>query len=428
MALQRRFLATAVVAVPVLLLAELTADEPAAGPPDSAGAPVSLNGVVEPLTVHQLRSATKQLGALRVSRVVAHGTAVNRGQNLVWLESEDLDGKLAAAEAALQEARLQVGVDEFAHTHALKVAEVERKKAGRVRQLARQAFQNFMKIDRDRDLRAAEFDVIQARAAVENATEELDQLRQMYEEDDLTEESEEIVLKRAVQAVKNAAFRLEGVEIASSRKIDQTIPNAEAGHRETLALAELAYEKRLRDLRDGRRRRELELIRSRRAVAAAERTFAELKAERQRLVLRSPIDGIAIHGKLTRGRLGDKPSSLVSGSTVSPDQVIMTVVGRDRLQIRVDLEGKDLAAVQEGGSCTIAAAAVPGWSASGRIASVAAVPYAGQKYDCVVTLTARPQGLPLRPLMACDVAFDRNAKPRAKKAPAKKAPAKKAKP
>jgi len=67
MALQRRFLATAVVAVvavPVLLLAELTADEPAAGPPDSAGAPVSLNGVVEPLTVHQLRSATQQLGGV----------------------------------------------------------------------------------------------------------------------------------------------------------------------------------------------------------------------------------------------------------------------------------------------------------------------------------------------------------------------------
>lgn len=406
MALQLRFLAPLMAAVPVLLLSPLVADEPAASSAESETAPLSVSGVVESLDVHELRSATKRLGTLRVTRLVPHGTEVKQGQNLVWLEAENLDSKLADAEAALRSARLKAEVDEFAHTHAVKVEQVERQKAERVRQLARQAYQNFMKIDRERDLRAAEFDVVQSRAALENVAEELGQLRQMYEEDDLTEESEEIVLKRAVQAVRTAEFRLEGVEIASDRKISQAIPNAVAVQEETLALAELAYEKTLRELADGRRRRELELARSRRAVAEAERTFAELKAEQKRLVLSAPIDGIAVLGKLTRGRLGDKPSSLAEGSTVSPDQVVMTVVGRDRLRIRADLEGKQLADVQPGEECTIAAVGVPGWSTVGRVASVAPVPYAGQKYDCVVQLKAGGKGLPLSPCMACKLTFD----------------------
>ena len=43
----------------------------------------------------------------------------------------------------------------------------------------------------------------------------------MYEADDPTEESEEIVLKRAKQAVEAAQFRLEGVEIQSNRVVER---------------------------------------------------------------------------------------------------------------------------------------------------------------------------------------------------------------
>ena len=50
----------------------------------------------------------------------------------------------------------------------------------------------------------------------------------MYKEDDLTEASEEIVLKRARQAVENAQFRLEGVEISTERSITQSLPNTVA--------------------------------------------------------------------------------------------------------------------------------------------------------------------------------------------------------
>ena len=204
---------------------------------------VEVSGVLEAVRSHEIANDSEHLGSLEIKRLVAHGSEVSKGQTLIWFETEAVDKKIKDAETALQLSRLSLEAAEFAHKQALATEEIERGKAERDLANARQAFDNFMNVDREREIASAEFSVKRARVSLENATEELEQLKQMYDEDDLTEESEEIVLKRAQHGVENAQFRLEGVEITSGRAISQVIPASVAAQEDTLSLAEIAHEK-----------------------------------------------------------------------------------------------------------------------------------------------------------------------------------------
>jgi len=66
------------------------------------------------------------------------------------------------------------------------------------------------------------------------------------------------------------------------------------------------------------------MVQKKEKVREEEKKLAELKEERKLAVLTSPINGIALHGPLNRGRLGDKPSTLEPKSKVTSRQVVMT--------------------------------------------------------------------------------------------------------
>ena len=390
---------------PLLLLQHVLADE-ARQDRDSPQRMPELRGVLEAVRSFEIMPKADHLGTLKVSRLLPHGTSVSESEPLAWLDGDDIDGKIKAAEIALLLARLAFEEAEFANEQANARGAIERNKAERALAQARQAYQNFVGIDRERQLATAQFDLVNSRASLENVTEELEQLQQMYQEDDLTEESEEIVLKRAKQAVENAKFRLEGVEIASDRVIKQTVPNAEADQEDALACAELAYTTTLRELEFSQRRRAIELQKARHAVVEGEEKLAELQAEVEQLILRSPGAGIMLHGKLTRGRLGDKPSKLDVGSAVAVNQVVLTVVDPRHLRVRVDLDEKQLASVKVGDRCKVSINGSPEVQVGGEVVSISLVPYAETKYDWLVKLTGVKQVDGLQPLMTCCLTFD----------------------
>jgi len=391
-------------ALPVAPVSRLMAEDDAAKP--AATKKVEVGGVLEAVRVKEITADTEQLSSLKIKRLLDHGSVVSQGQALVWFETQPVDKKIKDAEIALRLSRMSLEAAEFAHEQAIANEEIERGKAERAIAKARQDHENFMSVDRERQVASAEFDVKNARASLENASEELEQLEQMYKEDDLTEASEEIVLKRARQAVENAQFRLEGVEISTERSITQSLPNTVANQEDALAVAEMAHEKAMRDFAAAGERREIEINKTREAFEEEEKKLDELHQERARVMLSSPIDGIALHGSLNRGRLGDKPSQLAKGTTVAGNQVVMTVVDPRRLQVRVDLSEAQLATVHEGDTCTVTFASKPDLELKGEVSSVSLVPYASTKYDCVVKLPGMPKNAGLKPLMTCKLTFE----------------------
>ncbi len=415
----------------LLVTHPLSADDEPESASDAKPKTLKVTGVFESLDAREIVPDTEHFAALKLKRIVNHGTKVSQGQNVVWFDTEEIDKKLKDAEIDLRLSKLTLDDDEFAYQQFLETQKLDRAAAERARKNAQQDYDNFVQIDRDRQRVTAEQNLKSSRVSLENAQEELKQLEQMYKEDDLTEESEEIVLKRAKQAVEFAEYRLEGTKISSDREVKQAIPRAEATQENTLARAQLTYQKAIRDLNSARQKQDIEIARKRDKYKDEEKKLAEMRAERKRSVLQSPIAGIFVHGNLTRGKLSDKPSTLKVGSAVTGTQVVATVVDPGKLQIRLDLQEAQLKTVARGAKCKLTPQAFPDHTLAGVVKSVSMVPYAGSKYDAVVTFRAHKE-VAVLPMMVCDVVFelpdqDQGGSPEqkpAKQKPAKQKPAK----
>lgn len=356
-------------------------------------AEVTLNGIFEAVLSSEVSAGTKKLNSLLISRIVPHGTSVRKGQTIVWFDTEDIDEKIKEAEISLRLARLTLDEDEFNYEQFLASQKLDRAAADRSRLAAKQEYDNYQRVDRDRNIASAEFSLVSSEQSLANAMEELKQLEQMYKEDDLTEESEEIVLKRAQQAVASAEFRLEGTKILTSRTLKQTVPRQTQQAEESLARAELAWQKAVRSLEKARQRQEIEMNRKRDKFRKEQEALETMQAERKMLVLTAPHDGIVYHGELSRGKLSDKASSLEEGATVTGQQVIATIVNPSKLQVRVDLTEALRSKVTVGMRGPLKPAAWSGQDLAARVKSVGSVPFANNKFDCVLSVTGKVDGI-----------------------------------
>jgi multidrug resistance efflux pump len=401
------------------------ADEPESAS-DNEPKATKISGVIEAINAKEISADTEQISSLELKRIVPHGSTISKGQNVVWFETEDIDKKIKEAEIDLRLSKLTLADAEFSYKQFLETQALDKKNAEQARKNSQQDYDNFVQVDRDRQKLSAEFNLKSSRASLENAMEELEQLEQMYKEDDLTEASEEIVLKRAKRSVESAQYRLDGTEISSERSVKQGIPRSIAQQEDSLARAQLAHQKSIQALTAARQRRDIELDRSRDKFKDEQEKLAELKEERKRVVLTSPMDGIVLHGKLNRGKLGDKPSTLEEGSKITPTQVVATVVDPGKLRIRVDLEEKYLATVTAGKKYKVTVKGFPDYETVGTVQAVSTVPYAGTKFDCVVTFRQPKQQPAIQPTMTCELEFASEEEGAEKTAAAKKTPKKQA--
>ena len=362
-------------------------------------------GYFEPVGAAELAAGTEQIKSLVIKQIVPHGTQVKKGQALVWFKSDDVDKQLDDAEAALRLAELKQQEAAFTQQQFLKIQALDLAVATRAKRDAQQAYDNFVKVDRDQRIASTGFNLKSSNASLENAMEELKQLEKMYKEDELTEESEEIVLKRAKRAVENAQFRLKVAEIAASRSLEQVIPREQEQQDDTIARALLAFDKARRGLDLDRQRKEIEVAKGKKAFAKQKQDMDTMRADRKQMVLRAPADGVVYHGTLARGKLGEKPSSLATDVTVTNKQVLVTLVNPRALQIRVDLPETALRHVKPGSKGVASAKAFPDRKLEITVKSVSLIPMSNGKHDCVVNVRLDGNEPAIAAGMACNVEF-----------------------
>lgn len=384
-----------------------TPDGEAAKESQNTPGPIKLTGTFEAIRQFEVSADNQHLTDLKLERIVPFGAAVTKEQTLVWFETEPLDDKIRSAETDLALARLDLESDEFTHQQFLKKQALDKAKADRDRKLAQQTYDNYQRADRDRAIKQAEFSLASSEFSLESATEEYRQLEQMYKEDDLTEESEEIVLRRAKRAMESAAFSLERAKIQAERTIKQSIPNDDANQEDALTRATMDHEKSVHSLSIEKQKRDLELQRKRRKVNDQADELGEMRTERKKVVLKSDIDGIFVYGEIVRGKLPAKQVRWDKGSSVNGKQVLGTVVDPSKLQVRMELPEEHLATVRAGVTCKVIPKSMPGVELNGVVKSVGIVPIAAEKYDCVINVRGKSLADVL-PAMTCDVLFARS--------------------
>ncbi|WP_253159465.1 HlyD family efflux transporter periplasmic adaptor subunit [Stieleria tagensis] len=350
----------------------------------------------------------QQLTEFKIERVVEYGKRVRQGQALVWFDSEDWDEKIRDAELDLRLASLALKADEFEHQQFLQQQRLDAGTAKRTRDLAQQQYDNYQKVDRERQIEQANVSLQSAKFSLDSATEEFHQLEQMYEEDDLTEQSEEIVLRRAKHSMEMAQFSLRRSEIQTARTLSQTIPKNDAEQEESLARARLAFESSQHERENQRQKREIELERKQTKFKQQSEDLEQMRSERKQVVLKSPRDGIFLYGPLVRGKLPAKPVVLKQGTSVANRQVIGTVVDPSKLHVRLDLPEAQFHAVSKGDKCNVTPDGLPDVTLEGVVESVGDVPYVNAKYDCVVTVGGKALNQ-IMPGMNCQVTLSKPA-------------------
>lgn len=393
--------------------AKSNADEPTSDKPkthkvkaEQLKIEVELDGRFESGKMSPLSLRPEAWSTLTVKKVVAHGTKVKKGDPLVWLETDELDKAVKSAEHDLKLATLSLKQAEADLHVAEQTIPLDLKSVELSKQRADESLVDFMKIDRERDIESAKRSLENSRFSLEYVQEELDQLKKMYAADDLTEETEEIILKRAERAVDANKFSLESAEIRTRRQLERSIPRQQQQLIDAAKRQEYELRRAKISLPAGLETKRLGLEKQHEDLKRSRERLAELKRDRTAMVVKAPADGIVYYGRCVRGKWLDKTKAdgmLKPGGTLAAKQTFITIVSREPLLVRVDLPEAKLSQVKKGLPGTAKPVGFPELQLPVTVQSVSYIPLSSGTFDCQLSLDKEAKIGPVTPGMACKV-------------------------
>ena len=340
---------------------------------------ITLNGAFEPAEAVEVKIDLENFGqGLKIKELAQHGQQVKAGDVLLSVDPEPVQraleaaqSKKAVADVNLSKAQTDASVGQESDQLALRAAQRRLAKA-------EEALSWFEEVDGVAFLEGAEMLVQRSQDAVEDQTEELEQLRKMYESEELTEDTADIVVKRAMRQLEYSKRQLE-LNIKRAKKMrekeygDQRQDLVDQLDATRLANVQLENDQAARKVQ-----REAALLQAQEAARVATEELEKLQADAGKLAVTAPADGYVFYGELTDGNWANASAdALEVGDEVKPDQTVMTFYQPGAMQIAVDLPEAERFRVKEGATATVTPSALPDLKMQASVAKVS--PLAVQK-------------------------------------------------
>ena len=243
-------------------------------------------------------------------------------------------------------------------------------------------------VGRNQREKNSKFSLKSAEQRLDGAREELTQLEKMYKADDLTEETEEIILKRQKFAVEGAELGLESSRLFAERELKVSIPreyetlrSARRDQDAALALAEISLPKTL-----AKKRVDMEKLK--RDQKKSEKRLAELKRDLESLHLTAPADGLVYYGTCDNGKWNggaQVAKSLVPTGKLTANQVFLTLVDPDKLVLRATATEADLQHLRAGLKATAVPVSAPDRKLAAKVEDVSFIPAPGGGYEVKIS-------------------------------------------
>ncbi len=236
-----------------------------------------------------------------VTSIVPQGSQVKKGNTLIGIETKHIDKHIAEAEKARAAAALSLA--QAKHELAqLKITTPRSLEASaRNEKQAADDLKWYTEIGHPQEIEETKRSVKSAEMSLAYQKEELKQLLKMYGEDDKTEETEEIILKRTRNYVDAAEFRLKTVKLEAARSLETSIPRKLKAMQRASEDARIAnasnQEKLPRDLK----LKQLEVAKAERDDKISIENLAKLKADRAMMNITAPADGVVYYGSMDNG-------------------------------------------------------------------------------------------------------------------------------
>lgn len=402
-----------------LLLAALpllAADENASAKPGSThkvkSGPLTINltlkGTFAPEKAHAILLRPKAWADLTVAEdAVAHGANVSANDVLVKLKAKKLEEKIADTQLALELSKLDHSIAVAEYSFATNIAVMDRTVATNTLARLEADFKRYEEKTLALSQKSARFSLLTSQNSLAYAEEELKQLKKMYEADDITEETEEIILQRASHAVKRAKHFLERSESSTANTLAATLPREKEDKLDALSRARLGTEKTTATHEEKIRKLKLGLDQQSIALKRAEEGLAKLEADLTLLTVRAPAGGVVYYGKFTDGIWGGQKvvaPKLRKEGKLTAGEVFMTIV-EPSLMIVGNIGEADLRKVAGGVTGWATPTAEPGHRVPVTVKSISRVPTAPGQYAIRLIATVGNKGY-LVPGMSCNITLN----------------------
>jgi RND family efflux transporter MFP subunit len=220
----------------------------------------------------------------------------------------------------------------------------------------------------------------------------------MYKADDLTEETEEIILRRAQRDVDYAKFAADFAQSRFDKAMETDLPRERIRVENAAARQAIAALRAEAVLPASLEQKRIELKKLQNALTQAEAKHKKLAADLEQMTLKSPVEGVVRYGRCDRGRWKDAAqleAQLREGGTVSANQALFTIVSGDGMIIRADIPEAQLHLATPGKTGTAIPAGFPQSRLQGRLEAVDLIAVGEGIYDGRVSFTGdRPQVTP----------------------------------
>ena len=342
---------------------------------------------------HEVRLNLKSISSFEVVEAVKHGTPVKAGDVLVQFDAASLKEQIQQQETSLYSLKL-------AHEEALREAKfdetreaIEGKKAEIEMRVAKEDHKFFQEKQHPFSAKELEASLKSTQDYVDYAAEEVRQLEKMYKADDLTEESEEIVLRRAKDDLARSRFSLEEAKLNYEKTkrfgLARSKENEELAHK----LAVLAMEQAALIRPILKEKKLLQLKLQAIELEKSSKKLQELKNDLEQAKVLAPADGVVYLGRAIDGKwtnVKEMGMKLMPHGTVMNHEVFMTVVDPKDLAVRATIAEGDMTYVSIGMKGNISPTAFPGQKSEVTLSRLDAIP--GEDGSFVAMFDANLQG------------------------------------
>jgi len=364
---------------------------------------LTLKGVIAAEKAHEVAFRPKHWSQLVVDWAVPPGASVKAGEVILSLEVDKLDDAIADAEQATIISDLDFAVKKVEFETLATSVPLDVKAAERALQIAKENYARYVKVDRPLTVKASEQTVKSAKDYLVYAKEELRQLEKMYKADDLTEETEEIILQRQKRAVERAEFNLEKTLVAAEKAMKVDLPRQDIAAKEGVERSTLAHAKARAALATALKKANLEFKKLQIARARYADKLGKMKADREAMVVKAPFDGIVYYGACSKGNWKTLTRPLKPGTPLKPLEAAMTLVQTRPVRVLATVAEKQLEHCQLALSGAATPTAFPGIKLPAEVTAVSAIPVSPGNFG--VTLSVEmPKGADrVVPGMNCSV-------------------------
>jgi len=285
-------------------------------------------------------------GELVLLDVLEHGTPVSKGDVIARFDLTRLDRQIVDAEhdleamhATLKNTHERAMIEEMRAQTTLEDARVALEET-------RRNLTGWEEHELELARRDAAMSLRYTENNIEDQKDELAQLEAMYREDELTDATEEIVLKRARRdlgrtityqknQIDRRRFQEAFKEVQHTRQMRRSVANQEA-----------SLDRLLRSQEIDRSERKQRIAASERGLKKQAARLERLRHDRERLIVRAPRRGVLIHGSPDNYRPGQVAPRYERGVRAAQRAVLFTCIDPEKMTVALTIPESKLSDVR----------------------------------------------------------------------------------